>query len=146
MGDGLEAVAFSAKVSSGPPHPTRTSAFFIQHPNPCPSPGPSPAQEPPNSPLSPPCTPPPLPTPASPGFSQQCPLPPSPPHTADTLLLTLLSRAPTQLPPHIPRSPPPPWCPLFPTCNTREKCGRRLSGHWEQAEEAAGASWRKGVP
>ena len=41
---------------------------------------------------------------------------------------------------------PQPWCPLFPTCSTREKCGRRLSGHWEQAEEAAGASWRKGVP
>lgn len=44
-------------------------------------------------------------------------------------------------------SPPPqPWCPLFPVCSTREKYGRRLSGHWEQAEEAAGASWRKGVP
>lgn len=76
MGDGVEAVEFSAKVSSRPPHPTRTSVFFTQHPNPCPSPGPSPEGTSKLAPLSS-LQPPPLPTPASPGFSQQCPLAPS---------------------------------------------------------------------
>ena len=90
-------------------HPTQLGPPYSSLSIPIPAPAQDPLlQEPPNLPLSLPCTPhpsPPLQAQASPN---SVPFP-QPPHTADTLLLELLSRAPTQLPPHIP--PPNPGVP-----------------------------------
>lgn len=131
QGYGLFWATFCAPLT---PNPDPRALWAV--PRPCPRP--SLAQKPRETCPSLSCTP------ASPGFILQCPLLPSPQASAPCFG-TLLSRVPTQLPHLAPTSHP--QCPLFPVWSTREICGRRLSGHWEErAEEAAGASWWKGVP
>lgn len=124
-------------VLVGTPHPTRTPAVPTQHPDPRPGSRPSPAQEPQNPPLS--LSPAPQQAQASLLFT----VPPSP-QPSSRLQHPALStsfQGTRSASAH-----PQPWCPLFPVWSTGEKCGRRLSGRWEQAVEAAGAGWRKGVP
>lgn len=128
------ALAFSAKVSSGPPTqlgPPHSSLSI---------PIPAPAQDPLVEPNSPSLFHHPQPThfpyPASPGFSQQCPLPPALLTPPGAPVLALLSQGTHSASTSFPA--PQPWCPSSQCAAQEKNTERRLSGHWEQAE---GGSW-----